>query len=97
MNCIIFRREIIQHAFLSITECIHSFLSSTYISLILLMIYGTMWFFHMHFDTRLFAVTYCLLNHTELFVMGWFTNTIRNLAKYMAAEKRIQVGVFLIL
>lgn len=53
-----------------------------------------MWKFHMHLDTRLFAVAFSLLIHTEVFVMGWFTEAIRNLAKYMAAENRIQVSLF---
>jgi hypothetical protein len=81
----------IQLALRSIIDCIHSFLSSTSTSLIFLLIYGAMWKFDIHFDTRFFAIAYNLLIHTEVFVMGWFTEAIRNLAKYMAAEKRIQV------
>jgi hypothetical protein len=54
--------------------------------------YGAMWKFDVRFDTRFFAVAYSLLNHTEIFLMGWLTEAIRSLAKYMAAEKRIQVS-----
>jgi hypothetical protein len=53
--------------------------------------YGTMWIFGIRFDTRFFVVAYSLLGHTGFFVMDWFTEAIRNLAKYMAAEKRIRV------
>jgi len=53
--------------------------------------YGAMWKLDIRFDTRFFAVAYILLTHSELFVMDWFTEAIRNLAKYIAAVKRIQV------
>ena len=55
--------------------------------------YGAMWYFQIRFDTRFFAVAYSLLNHIELFHMAFFAFAIRNLAKYVAAEKRIQVSV----
>jgi hypothetical protein len=70
----------------------HSFFSSTYVNVTFLLMYGAMWKFDIRFDTRFFAVAYCLLGHTELVFMGWFTEAIRSLAKYMTAVKRIQVS-----
>jgi membrane protein required for beta-lactamase induction len=52
-----------------------------------------MWKFDIRFDTRFFAVAYSLLGHTEVALMNWLTDAIRNFAKYIAAEKRIQVGL----
>jgi hypothetical protein len=70
-----FRREINQLALRSVIDGIHSFLSCTYVSLTFLLMYGTM----LKFDI------------TEITIMGWFTEAIRNIAKYITAEKRIQV------
>lgn len=86
-----FRREIIQLTFRSLCDCIHAFLSSTYISMSFLFMYGAMWIFNIRFDVRFFAVAHSLLGHTGLFVLDSFTEGIRNLAKYLAAQKRIRV------
>lgn len=59
-----------------------------------LLMYGAMWIFNVRFDVRFFAVAHSLLGHTGLFVLDSFTESVRNLAKYMAAQKRIQVCVF---
>lgn len=56
-----------------------------------LLIYGAMWIFNIRFDLRFFAVAHSLLGHTGHFVLDSFTEAIRNLAKYIAAEKRMQV------
>ena len=100
MRCLIgsiieplFRREIVQLALRSLSDCVHSFLSSTYISFTFLLMYGAMWIFDIRFDTRFFAVAYSLLGHTGIFVMEAFTEAIRGLAKYIAAQKRLQVGI----
>ena len=73
-------------------DCIHSFFSSTFMSFTFLMMFGAMWMFNIRFDTRFFAIAYSLLSHAELFFMDWFTEAIRNVASYMAAEKRIRVS-----
>lgn len=88
----LFRREMIQLAIRSVIDCIHAFLSSTYMSFMFLLIYGTMWYFNIPFDTRFFAIAYNLLGHTELFFMDWFTEAIRSTARYVAAAKRIEVS-----
>lgn len=59
--------------------------------------FGAMWKFDVRFDTKFFAVAYSLLSHTEMFLMTWFTEAIRNLARHMTASKRIQVWFFQIL
>ena len=87
------RREMSQLAIRSAIDCFHSFLSSTFMSFTFLMMFGAMWIFDIHFDTRFFAVAYSLLSHAELFFMDWFTEAIRNVASYMAAEKRIRVSL----
>ena len=83
----------IQLAIRSIIDCIHAFLSSTYMSFTFLLIYGAMWHFNIHFDTRFFAIAYNLLGHTELFFMEWFTEAIRSTARYVTSAKRIEVSV----
>lgn len=57
-----------------------------------LFMYGAMWMFNVRFDMRFFAVAHSLLGHTGLFVLDSFTEAIRNLAKYIAAQKRMQVS-----
>jgi hypothetical protein len=82
----------IQLAIRSIIDCVHAFLSSTYMSFTFLLIYGAMWNFNIHFDTRFFAIGYNLLGHTEIFFMDWFTEAIRSAARYVASAKRIEVS-----
>ena len=77
----------------SINDCISSFLTSTYISFMFLLIFGTMWMYDVRFDTRFFAIAYSLLGHIELLFMEWSTDAIRNLAKYFTAAIRIEVIV----
>ena len=90
----IFRKEINQLALRSIIDGIQQFLSITYISSTLLLIYGIMWKFNIHFDTRVFAIIYPLLNHIRMYIMVWFTEAISHAAKYIAAVKRIQVCLY---
>lgn len=81
-----------QLAIRSAFDCLHAFLSGTFMNFTFLMMFGAMWIFDIRFDTKFFAVAFSLLSHVELFFMDWFTEAIRNFASYMAAEKRIRVG-----
>ncbi|CAF0956797.1 unnamed protein product [Adineta steineri] len=84
------KQEMIQLALRSFIDCIHSFLSNTYVGLTFLLIYGTMWNFNIYFDTRFYAIAFMLLSHVEYSIMVFFTEGIRSFAKFMAAQKRIQ-------
>ena len=83
--------EIIQYAFRLIPESIHFLFSHTYISVTCLIMYGTMWSLNIRFDTRFFAISSCMLIYLELSLLNLGTG-IRNLANYLTAAKRIQVG-----
>ncbi|CAF2833335.1 unnamed protein product, partial [Rotaria sp. Silwood2] len=65
-------------------------LSQSYISITFLMMYGTMWLFDMKFDTRVFTLSYVLLNYTRQSCINYFNFAIRDLLNYMAAQKRIR-------
>jgi hypothetical protein len=49
-----------------------------------------MWSLDMHFDTRLFAVAFCMLKYFEVSLF-FFGSGIRSLVNYLAGAKRIQV------
>ncbi|CAF4578087.1 unnamed protein product [Rotaria sp. Silwood2] len=70
--------------------CIEMVLSQSYISITFLMMYGTMWLFDMKFDTRVFTLSYILLNYTRQSCINYFNFAIRDLLNYMAAQKRIR-------
>jgi hypothetical protein len=86
-----FRQEIFQHIRLSLCDCIQNLLSSNYSSMTLLFIYGTMWWFNIRFDTRLFAITSCMLGFMRVCVIEFFSRAIRELSHYLPARKRIEV------
>ena len=77
----------------SINDCFHSFLTITYISVTFFLMFATMWMYDIRFDTRFFAIAYSFLAHTQLLVMEWSTEAIRNLARYIIAAIRMEVTV----
>ena len=73
-------------------NCIEVVLSQCYISITFLIIYGTMWFLKMKFDTRIFTLLYVLLNYTRQSSINYFNFAVRDLLNYMAAQRRIRVS-----
>ncbi|CAF4261392.1 unnamed protein product [Rotaria sordida] len=59
------------------------------------MMYGTMWLFDMKFDTRIFTLSYVLVNYTRQSCINYFNFAIRDLLHYMAAQKRIRTFLLL--
>ena len=53
--------------------------------------YGAMWWFNIHLDTRFFAVACCTLNLMKVYAIEFFSNVIRDLSNYWIAKKRIEV------
>jgi hypothetical protein len=86
------RREIIRYSCRLILTCIQLLFSHTYINVTFLMMYATMWYFNVPFDTRFFAITTCILGNLKFAVIEFFASAIRDLAHYETARKRIQVG-----
>jgi hypothetical protein len=84
------RHEIIRYVFCAFLDSIELLLSHTYVCITFVIMYGSMWSFDMHFDTRFFAVAFCMLTYLE-FSLFFFGSGIRNLVNYLAAAKRIQV------
>ncbi len=85
------RREIIQTILYLAFNSIDVVLGHTYVNVTLLLIYGTMWWLNMRFDSRLFVISYSLLIYTRNSSMNNFNQGIRDLINYVAAEKRIRV------
>ncbi|CAF3348753.1 unnamed protein product [Rotaria sp. Silwood2] len=83
-------REMIKTTIFKMCTCIEMVLSQSYISITFLMMYGTMWLFDMKFDTRVFTLSYVLLNYTRQSCINYFNFAIRDLLNYMAAQKRIR-------
>lgn len=61
----------------------------------LLMIYMTMWFLGMRFDTRLFAILICIVGYMRMWTIDTFNYAVRNLVHYFAARTRIEVAMAL--
>ncbi len=66
-------------------------LSQSYINVTLLLIYGTIWWLNMKFDSRLFVMSYSLLTYTRNSIMISFSMGLREVINYVAAQKRIRV------
>jgi hypothetical protein len=66
-------------------------LAHSYLNVTLLLIYGTMWWLNMRFDSRLFVMSYSLLSYTRNSSMNNFSMALRDLINYVAAQKRIRV------
>ncbi|CAF1354990.1 unnamed protein product [Rotaria sordida] len=88
--CHIRTREIIKTTLFMMYTCIETVLSNSYISIIFLMMYGTMWSLNMKFDTRIFTLSYVLINYTRQSCISYFNFAIHDLLHYMAAQKRIR-------
>ncbi|CAF3680029.1 unnamed protein product [Rotaria sordida] len=88
--CHIRTREIIKTTLFMMYTCIETVLSNSYISIIFLMMYGTMWLLDMKFDTRIFTLSYVLINYTRQSCISYFNFAIHDLLHYMAAQKRIR-------
>ncbi|CAF4718803.1 unnamed protein product [Rotaria sp. Silwood1] len=93
--CHIRTREIIKTTLFMMCTCIETVLSHSYISITFLMMYGTMWSFDMKFDTRVFTLSYVLVNYTRQSCINYFNFAIRDLLNYMAAQKRIRTFLLL--
>jgi hypothetical protein len=89
----LFRREIIQHTLLAICDCIQFLLMLSHVSLTFLMMYGAMWSLDLRFDTRFFAVAFCILGFMRICVIEYFTSAVRELSHYLPAQKRIKVRI----
>lgn len=72
-------------------NCIDIVLSHSYMNVTLLLIYGTMWWSNMPFDSRLFVISYSLLEYARNSAMTTFSMGIREVINYIAAQKRIRV------
>ncbi|CAF3773412.1 unnamed protein product [Rotaria sp. Silwood1] len=93
--CHIRTREIIKTTLFMMCTCIETVLSHSYISITFLMMHGTMWSFDMKFDTRVFTLSYVLVNYTRQSCINYFNFAIRDLLNYMAAQKRIRTFLLL--
>ncbi|CAF1664496.1 unnamed protein product [Rotaria magnacalcarata] len=88
--CRIRTREMIKTTVFMMCHCIETILSQSYLSVIFLMIYGTMWSLNIKFDTRSFTLLYVLVNYTRQSCITYFNFAIRDVLNYMAAQKRIR-------
>ena len=86
------RREIIQTGLLTMSMSGQTVLTHSYISIMLLLMYGAMWSFDIQFDTRFFAINLCILAYMQISVMMFFALGIRDFAQYFSAQRRIKVG-----
>lgn len=87
------RHEIIRYAFRFVPESMKLLLSHTYVCIIFLLMYGTMWALNIRFDTRFFAIASCMLIHLQ-YTLIEFGNGVLHLVNYYTATKRIQVSFF---
>lgn len=90
-SLIIFRREVIKTMVLMLWSSIETVLSHSYISVVFLLMYGTMWSLNIKFDTGLFTLLSVLLTYTRQSSINYFNFAIRDLVNYIAAQKRIRV------
>ena len=86
-----FRREIIYYASRLMLDCIQMLFSQTYISVTFLMMYATMWFLNIRFDTHFFAIASCLLPYMRTTIVEFFSYAVRDLFNCISAQRRIQV------
>jgi hypothetical protein len=52
-----------------------------------------MWSLDLRFDTRFFAVAFCILGFMRICVIEYFTSAVRELSHYLPAQKRIKVRI----
>ncbi|CAF4950125.1 unnamed protein product, partial [Rotaria sp. Silwood1] len=83
------KREIFRCTLRLIPETIELFFSQTYVCITFFIMYGTMWSFHIPFDTRFFAVASCILSYLGYSILS-FGSGIRNFVNYLTAVKRLQ-------
>ncbi|CAF4354696.1 unnamed protein product [Rotaria socialis] len=88
--CRIRTREMVKTTVFMMCHCIEAILSQSYLSVVFLMIYGTMWSLNLKFDTRSFTLLYVLVNYTRQSCITYFNFAIRDVLNYMAAQKRIR-------
>jgi hypothetical protein len=86
------RQEVTRYAVYAIWDSIQMILSANYVGVSFLLMYGTMWTFDLRFDTYFFAIAYCVLAFMRFYVVEFFANGIHDLAHFLTARKRIQVG-----
>jgi len=87
----VFRREIIQTILFMTFNSIDVVLAHSYLNVSLLLVYGTMWWLNMRFDSSLFVMSYSLLTYTRNASMNPFSMGVREVINYLAAQKRIRV------
>ncbi len=86
------RREIIQTGLLMMSWSGQMILVHSYISIMYLLMYGTMWAFDIKFDTRFYAIAACMLAFMQISAMIFIALGIRDLAQYLSAQRRIKVS-----
>ncbi|CAF0892753.1 unnamed protein product [Didymodactylos carnosus] len=89
------KREIIRYSYRLILDCVQTLFIHTYVDMAFLLMYGTMWYLNMAFDTKYFAVAYCLLAYLKWSVAEVFSYAVRNLVEYLSARKRIETFLLL--
>ncbi len=87
----VFRREIIQTILFMAFNSVDVVLAHSYLNVSLLLVYGTMWWLNMRFDSSLFVMSYSLLTYTRNASMNPFSMGVREVINYLAAQKRIRV------
>lgn len=55
------------------------------------MMYATMWFLNIRFDTHFFATASCLLPYMRTTIVEFYSYAVKDLFDYMSAQRRIQV------
>ncbi len=66
-------------------------LLQSYINVTLLLVYGTMWWLNMTFDSRLFVMSFSLFTYVRNSPMNNFSIALRDMINYIPAQKRIRV------
>ena len=86
------RQEIIQTALYAISNCLDTILSSSYISVAFLLMYGSMWMLNMRLDTGFFALAYVLLSYTRQSSVKSLSYAVQDMVAYLASQRRIRVS-----
>ena len=86
------RQEIIQTALYATSNCLDTILSSSYISVVFLLMYGSMWMLNMRLETGFFTIAYVLLSYTQQSSVKFLGNGIKGIVAYRVSQQRIRVS-----
>ena len=86
------RQEIIQTALYATSNCLDTILSSSYISVAFLLMYGSMWMLNMRLETGFFTIAYVLLSYTQQSSVKFLSNGIKSIVAYRVSQQRIRVS-----